>query len=136
MARSPAGTRSSRGTVMSVKVRGPARFAAWVVCFGALAAPGARAGGTLGTASDCGGNAYSSAQVTEGRPPRRGPLVAVPDTLCADLDGPRSPVRVEVYGVPGLSGSEGGVGAGAHDAPYEALPRRGLPPSRRRLSTD
>ena len=87
----------------------------------------------LEAGSACGGNAYSSGQVVEGRPPRRGPITSVPDTLCADLDGPRPPVRIEVYGVPGLSGgtqeSDGiggnGSGGAGRSAPYEGLPRRG-----------
>lgn len=86
----------------------------------ALAAP-------LEAGSSCGGNAYSSAQVVEGRSPRRGPLVAVPDTLCADLDGPRPPVRVDIYGVPGL-GSESGGGAEGQGAPYGGRFRRGARP--------
>ncbi|GEP04961.1 hypothetical protein [Methylobacterium oxalidis] len=79
--------------------------------------------------SACGGNAYSSAQVVEGRPPRRGPLTATPDTLCADLAGPRPSVRIDIYGVPGLSGGGGtgaeGSGGTGEAAPYEAPPPRG-----------
>lgn len=72
----------------------------------------------LETQGGCGGNAYSSAQVTEGRPARKGPLVAMPDTLCADLDGPRPNVDIQIYGVPG-------IGSGDGPAPYEGSPRRG-----------
>lgn len=95
-----------------------------------LAAPPAfprASAGPLEAGGGCGGNAYSSAQVVEGRPKRHGPLVAVPDTLCADLDGPRPPVRVDIYGVPGL-GSESGSGAGAPGIPYEGRSRRGARP--------
>ncbi len=77
----------------------------------------------LETGSPCGGDAYSSAQVTEGRPPRRGPLVAVPDTLCADLDGPRPPVRLEIYGLPG-AGLDSPGGAAGRGAPYGERFRR------------
>ncbi len=39
---------------------------------------------------DCGGDAYSFAEVVEGASPRRGPLTSRPDTLCADIvDGRR-----------------------------------------------
>src|SRR5436305_11553468 len=34
---------------------------------------------------DCGENAISSARVVEGKPSRRGPIVVVPSSLCADL---------------------------------------------------
>lgn len=79
----------------------------------------------LEAGSSCGGNAYSSAEVTEGRPRRRGPLVAVPDTLCADLDGPRPDVRVDVYGVPGLGADPYGGGTPGPGTPYEGRFRRG-----------
>lgn len=79
----------------------------------------------LEAGSSCGGNAYSSAEVSEGRPRRRGPLVAVPDTLCADLDGPRPDVRVDVYGVPGLGADPSGGGAPGPGTPYEGRFRRG-----------
>lgn len=89
--------------------------------------------GPVETGSGCGGNAYSSAQVIENRPPHHGPLVAMPDTLCADLEGPRPNVSIDIYGVPGLDGRnlDGGSGFGsglggerAH-APYEGSPRQG-----------
>ncbi|GJE41471.1 hypothetical protein [Methylobacterium soli] len=94
----------------------------------------------LKAGSACGGNAYSSGQVIEGRPPRRGPITSVPDTLCADLDSPRPPVRIEIYGVPGLSGgtqeSDGigadGSGGVGQPTPYGGLPRRGAPTHRPR----
>ncbi|GJD91748.1 hypothetical protein BHAOGJBA_5301 [Methylobacterium hispanicum] len=91
---------------------------------GALLAPllaaGPVAAQPLTAGSPCGGNAYSSAEVREGRPARRGPLVAVPDTLCADLDGPRPDVRVDVYGLPG-------PGTGPYADPYGGAPGPGTP---------
>lgn len=71
------------------------------------------------TAGGCGGDAYSSATVTEGRPPRKCPLTAMPQTLCADVDGPRPNVDIQIYGIPG-------VGSGDGQAPYEGSPRRGM----------
>ena len=55
----------------------------------------------LSAGSPCGGDAFSSAQVIEHRPPRRGPLTAVPDTLCADVapQQPPADVRIEAYPV-------------------------------------
>ncbi len=76
----------------------------------------------------CGGDAYSSAQVTEGRPPRRGPLVAMPDTLCADLAAPPNQTRIEIYGLPGVGDRMDGIGEDEGDAPYEGRLR---PPPRR-----
>jgi hypothetical protein len=74
-------------------------------------------------AAECGGDAYSSAQVTEDRPARAGPLVAVPDTLCADLAGTRrTRLRLDVYGDP-----RGGTGL---DTPYEGAEPGGTRPRR------
>ncbi|GJE60896.1 hypothetical protein [Methylobacterium trifolii] len=69
----------------------------------------------------CGGDAFSSAQVIEHRPARRGPLTAVPDTLCADLEPrqPAGPVDIQVY--PGLPAQ---VGGGGGSAPYGGGPPR------------
>ncbi|MCJ2014851.1 hypothetical protein [Methylobacterium sp. J-076] len=55
----------------------------------------------LTTDSPCGGDAFSSAQVIEHRPPRHGPLTAVPDTLCADVapQHPGADVRIDAYPV-------------------------------------
>ena len=83
--------------------------------------------------STCGGNAYSSAEVTEGRGRRRGPLTAVPDTLCADIETGRPPTRIELYGIPdrdgsgmpNRDGSASGLGGGRASAPYERSFRRG-----------
>ena len=52
---------------------------------------------TAGTADPgCGGDAYSSAEIVRHR---RGPLVAMPDTLCADVaPQPGSPTtQIDVY---------------------------------------
>lgn len=70
----------------------------------------------LTTDSSCGGDAFSSAQVIEHRPPRRGPLTAVPDTLCADVapQHPEAEVRIEVF--PGIVPQ---VGRGGRAGPYE-----------------
>ena len=66
----------------------------------------------LANGTDCGGDARSSAQVVENRPARSGPLTAVPDTLCADLqDTKRSRLRIDVY-----SGPYGGTGS---ETPYD-----------------
>lgn len=75
-------------------------------------------------ASACGGNAYSSAEVTEGRGRRRGPLTAVPDTLCADIETGRPPTRIELYGIPDRDGSASGLGGRRAGAPYERSYRR------------
>jgi hypothetical protein len=96
--------------------------AAGAACLLLLAGPAAAP--PLAAGSSCGGNAYSSAEVSEGRPARRGPLVAVPDTLCADLDGPRPDVRLDIYGVPGLGADPYG-GAPRPGTPYEGRFRRG-----------
>lgn len=67
---------------------------------------GAASAEVLDSNSSCGGDAYSSAKVIEGRPPRRGPITSVPETLCADLAPQRrDPTRIEIYGVPGLGDS-------------------------------
>jgi hypothetical protein len=66
----------------------------------ALAGPAmARPLSTEPDGSGCGGDAFSSAEVVEHRPPRRGPLVAVPDTLCADVaPQPGAPAtQIDVY---------------------------------------
>lgn len=79
----------------------------------------------LSAGSDCGGDAFSSAQVIEHRAPRRGPLTSVPDTLCADLAPQHPPggVRIEAY--PALSPQ---VGSGRGRVPYEReSPRPGRP---------
>ncbi|KQO69694.1 hypothetical protein ASF27_01295 [Methylobacterium sp. Leaf102] len=77
-----------------------------------LLAAGPAAAAPLSTDdSGCGGDAYSSAEVVEGRRPRGRPLTAMPDTLCADLAAPPARTRIEIYGVPGL----GGAGPGGYD---------------------
>jgi hypothetical protein len=69
----------------------------------------------LGTESPCGGDAFSSAQVIEHRPPRRGPLTSVPDTLCADLAPQRPPAQVEIGVYPVIVPQ---VGRGGRAVPY------------------
>ena len=62
-----------------------------------FAGPAAARPLTAGTAeSDCGGDAYSSTEIVEHR---RGPLVAMPDTLCADVaPQPGTPTtQIDVY---------------------------------------
>ncbi|WP_375456407.1 hypothetical protein [uncultured Methylobacterium sp.] len=83
------------------------------------------AAGPLESGGGCGGNAYSSATVTEGRGPRRGPLTAVPDTLCADIETAPPQVRIDLYGTPARDGSASGLGGGARRAPYGLPARRG-----------
>lgn len=79
----------------------------------------------LSAGADCGGDAFSSAQVIEHRAPRRGPLTAVPDTLCADLapQYPAADVRIEAY--PALSPQ---VGSGGGGIPYGFGPPRPFRP--------
>jgi hypothetical protein len=62
-----------------------------------LAGPAAAQPLTAGTADPgCGGDAYSSAEIVAHR---RGPLVAMPDTLCADVaPQPGTPTtQIDVY---------------------------------------
>lgn len=66
-------------------------------------------------APDCGGDAFSSAQVIENRPPRRGPITAGPQTLCADLAPQQPPANVEIGVFPTIGRGRGGWGT---DAPY------------------
>ncbi|MBK3401382.1 hypothetical protein H0176_12120 [Methylorubrum populi] len=89
-----------------------------------IAAPTARAGEPLSTGPDCGPDAFSSAQVIEGRPPRRGPLTAMPDTLCTDLTPQQPQPRIDIYAYPSLGAPAGAPGAGV---PYEGRPQRYLP---------
>ena len=94
------------------------------------AASSARAGELSAGGPDCGGDAFSSAQVIEHRPPRRGPIVAVPETLCADLVPQQPPTRVDIIANPILlpRAGEGGPGAPYGDRP----PVVGGPPRPRR----
>ena len=108
------------------------RFLALAGCLVAVAGhagPG-HAGELSSDISPCGGDAYSSAEVIEGRPSRRGPLVAMPDTLCANL-APQQPANpVEIYVDP--YGYRGGGYRGG-DAPYGGETQRGVRPSGRPL---
>ncbi len=102
----------------------PAILALAAVAMGASIPPAS--GEPLGTdTSPCGGDAYSSAQVVEGRAPRRGPIVAMPDTLCADLAPQQPPVPVEIYVDPYGGGYPGGA------APYGGQMPRGIRPDGR-----
>ncbi|KQP10059.1 hypothetical protein ASF28_02530 [Methylobacterium sp. Leaf99] len=104
-----------------------------VLALVAVLAAGPVLGAPLSTDdAGCGGDAYSSAEVVKGRS-RRGPLTAVPDTLCADLAAPPGRTRIEIYGVPGVPGGgydagrlgRDGLGGDGDGAPYERrLPRR------------
>ncbi|GJD73518.1 hypothetical protein [Methylobacterium goesingense] len=84
----------------------------------------------LSTGPDCGGDAYSSAQVIENRPARRGPLTAVPDTLCADVapQGQRAPVEIGIYPSLGATGMPARDGARGPNDPYEERPPRSRRP--------
>ena len=91
-----------------------------------FAAPAAKAGESLSTGPDCGPDAFSSAQVIEHRPPRRGPLTAMPDTLCTDLTPQQPQPRIDILVTPGLGAPAGASGSGI---PYEGRPQR-FPSSR------
>jgi hypothetical protein len=96
------------------------RLALLVLTLGAAAPAQA---GPLAAGSDCGPDAFSSAEVIEHRPPRRGPLTAVPQTLCADL-APQAPAPVDIHLYLGLGAP---VGRQAPGDPYEGG-RRGHTP--------
>ncbi|MEH3116562.1 MAG: hypothetical protein PGN25_02845 [Methylorubrum populi] len=91
-----------------------------------LLAGTARAGGPLEAGPDCGPDAFSSAQVIERRPPRRGPVTVMPDTLCTDLTPQPPQPRIDIYVDPGLGAPAGVPGA---SAPYEGRSPR-IAPSR------
>ncbi|MCJ2069791.1 hypothetical protein MKK75_13485 [Methylobacterium sp. J-030] len=86
-----------------------------------LAGPAAAQPLTAGTAEPgCGGDAFSSAEIVEHR---RGPLVAMPDTLCADLaPQPGTPTtQIDVYPqiVPQVGPSGAGIPYGGRQTrPY------------------
>ncbi|KQQ23427.1 hypothetical protein ASF53_03510 [Methylobacterium sp. Leaf123] len=82
------------------------------------------AGGTLTAGPDCGPDAFSSAQVIEHRPPRRGPLTAMPDTLCTDLTPQQPQPRIDIYAYPGIGAPAGGPAPGV---PYEGRSPRLAP---------
>ena len=88
----------------------------------ALAGPVAAQPLSAGTAEPgCGGDAFSSAEIVAHR---RGPLVAMPDTLCADLaPQPGTPTtQIDIY--PLVTPQGGPVGPGRDDIPYEGRPSR------------
>ncbi|MEH3061212.1 MAG: hypothetical protein PGN34_03895 [Methylobacterium frigidaeris] len=76
-----------------------------------------------GAQEDCGGNAYSSAQVTDSRGPT-GPLVSVPDTLCATI-APETGTNIQVDVFPVVPD-----GGGWGPTPYGDYPPRGRPAGR------
>ncbi|QRE76580.1 hypothetical protein [Methylobacterium aquaticum] len=86
----------------------------------------------LSTGPDCGGDAYSSATIGTNPP---GPLVAVPDTLCADLEQGRAPsTRIDVI-APGLAPPPpygDPYGDRYAPAPYDGRPLLGPRPPRGR----
>jgi hypothetical protein len=87
-----------------------------------LATPAAARPLTAGTGqSGCGGDAFSSAQVVEHRPSRQGPLVAVPDTLCADVapQPGKTTTQIDIY--PQITPQ---VGPGGGGIPYGGRPFR------------
>ncbi|MBB2963940.1 hypothetical protein [Methylobacterium sp. R2-1] len=97
-----------------------------IVCIAVplLTSGAARAGGPLTAGPDCGPDAFSSAQVIEGRPPRRGPLTAMPETLCTDLTPQQPQPRIDIYAYPSLGAPAGEPGPGV---PYERRPQRFAP---------
>jgi len=104
----------------------PRRNTIWIICLTLplLAFGTARAGGPLTAGPDCGPDAFSTAQVIEGRPPRRGPLTAMPDTLCTDLTPQQPQPRIDIYAYPGVGAPAGGPGTGV---PYEGRSPRLAP---------
>ena len=97
----------------------------------ALLATGPACAESLVSSPSCGGDAYSSAQVTENRPSRRGPITSVPDTLCADLEPRRGSTRIEIYGVPGIAADDPALGGRGRAAPYGEDSRGSRPYPRR-----
>lgn len=88
----------------------------------AFAAPSAAQPLTAGSADPgCGGDAFSSAQVIEHRPPRHGPLVSVPDTLCADVAPQPGSPAMQIVVDPLIMPQ---VGSDPGDIPYGGGPRR------------
>ncbi|NEU12357.1 hypothetical protein G3T14_09440 [Methylobacterium sp. BTF04] len=95
-----------------------------VILAGLVAAAPAAGAPLSSDTAGCGGDAYSSAQVVEGRPARRGPITAMPDTLCADLSAPRGSTQIEIYGLPASGYGGDGIGADGGSAPYGGQPPR------------
>ncbi len=100
----------------------PFRRGARAAAFAILVATPAQAG-PLATGPDCGPDAFSSAEVVEHRAPRRGPLTALPQTLCADL-APQAPAAVDIHLYPGPIPPVGSRGPGD---PYEGGRRGPFP---------
>jgi len=102
----------------------PLRRLVWTAAFAVVAAASPAQAGPLTTGPDCGPDAFSHAEVIEHRPPRRGPLTAVPQTLCTDLAPQAPPASVDIHLYPGLGAP---VGRQAPGDPYEGG-RRGHAP--------
>ena len=82
----------------------------------ALAGPAAAQPLTAGTAEPgCGGDAFSSAEIVQHR---RGPLVAMPDTLCADLAPQPGAQTTQIDVYPLVTPQGGPVGPGGGGIPY------------------
>ncbi len=99
----------------NARMRRPIRRIALAVF--ALAGPAAAQPLTAGTAEPgCGGDALSSAEIVAHR---RGPLVAMPDTLCADLapQPEAQTTQIDVYPLVTPQGER--VGPGGGGIPYE-----------------
>lgn len=114
--------------MLQLKTATPGRNRLRIACLvlPLLSSGATRAGEPLAAGPDCGGDAFSSAQVIEHRPPRRGPLTAMPDTLCTDLTPQQPQPRIDIYAYPGLDAPAGAPGPGI---PYEGRPP--LAPPRR-----
>ena len=83
--------------------------------------------GVVAERSDCGGDAHSFAEIVSvPRGMRREPLIAVPDTLCADLQGPRRTQinSLNVYVDPNRNAAPQPGQPGGSPAPNAPLPRR------------
>ncbi|MFG5120366.1 hypothetical protein OWC43_16780 [Methylorubrum sp. POS3] len=106
----------------------PRLCAAFFVC---LVASAARAE-PLGAGLDCGPDAFSSAELVERRPPRRGPLTAMPQTLCSELAPQVPPAQIDIHLYPGLGSGSGArlgspVGRPGPGDPYEGGRRGHFP---------
>lgn len=107
---------------MNLLLLGPALVAA---CLASTAA----SADTVG----CGGDAFSSARVVDARKaigpgaPRRGPVTAGPDTLCADLSEDRPAASPHIDVMLGGAGVQAGQADTGQGAPPSATPQRRRP---------
>jgi len=97
------------------------RIALPLIALPLIALAGPAAAQPLTAESGCGGDAFSSAEIVQHR---RGPLVAMPDTLCADLaPQPGTPTtQIDVY--PQIVPQGGPVGPSGGGIPYGGRPNR------------